>query len=340
MDARSGSVLNPAQVTKRRATDAHQETRRIVAGRRVPAEPEATQAVVPERRRSNRAGEEPHHNPSAAAGNEESFAAIARRLGANRSALGHAIEATTGKRTASEVTGADLAAVAAALANHSLAYRHVMQGQLRKIGRDAGIEEERIARVPKLPGCTPREVCVPEAEFEAGLRCAPPYLELILLLAHEAGLRHQAARTITRANVDFDRNRIVGKTKGGTLYDVPMTERLKARLLWFCAAAQDAHEPLAAVFRSPRLAPTDNAVRAAMAQMRHAARLTSKWNVHDIRRTAARALYERTRDIRKVQAFLGHRMLWTTCWYLGNGQIQLEAKDLEQIPPPKETKSA
>ena len=204
-----------------------------------------------------------------------------------------------------------------------------MHGRLKKIAKEAGVSLEAIERMPKIPCCEPREVIAPEAEFERLVRVAPPWLELLLLLAHEAGLRAMTAAKLTRANVDFDSGRITGKTKGGARYDVPMTKRLRDRLLWYCAAAQESSEPLSATFRVPRQQPNDQTIRSAMRAARARAGLSSRWGLHDLRRTAARALYERTRDIRKVQAFLGHKMLWTTCWYLGNGAIQLTGEDLE-----------
>jgi integrase len=56
--------------------------------------------------------------------------------------------------------------------------------------------------------------------------------------------------------------------------------------------------------------------------------------LHDLRRTAAVELYRRTRDIRVVQAFLGHRSLQSTIWYLDNEIVQIDLADLEAIKKP------
>lgn len=204
-----------------------------------------------------------------------------------------------------------------------------MIGQLKRIAEIAGVPEVEIRRMPKIPCAQPREMTVPEAEFEAMLRTAPPYLALILLLAHEAGLRTMTAARLTKANCCFDERRIIGATKGGAKYDVPMTTRLYERLLWYCAAAEDANEPLTAVYRQPRKLPTEESIRSAMREARKRIGAVATWGIHDVRRTAARKLYLETRDIRKVQAFLGHKMLWTTCWYLGNAVQSLTSADLE-----------
>ena len=171
---------------------------------------------------------------------------------------------------------------------------------------------------------------MPEAEFEALLRHAPPALELVLLLAHESGLRAEAALKFCRANVDMEARRIIGTTKHKARYDLPMSQRLYERLLWYMAAPVDNDEPFVCAFMPHRRPLTQNAMRKAMQQARKDAGLTSLWGIHDLRRTLARKIYASTRDIRKVQAMLGHRMLWTTCWYLGNGLQSLDHADMEQ----------
>lgn len=202
------------------------------------------------------------------------------------------------------------------------------QAALRRLLQENG-RTDLASRIPKLNSNMPRETIVPDAEFERMLRVCAPEIELCLLLAHEAALRSKATLELSRANCDFDGRRINGTTKGGTKYDIPMTKRLHERLLWFCAAAQSATEPLTAVFRPHRKELTANALRSAMAAARVRTGLTSTWGLHDVRRTAARNLYNVTGDIRKVQSLLGHKMLWTTCWYLGNALQNLSADDLE-----------
>jgi integrase len=56
------------------------------------------------------------------------------------------------------------------------------------------------------------------------------------------------------------------------------------------------------------------------------------WSMHDLRRTAARQLYDRTKDIRKVQRLLGHASPVATWWYIGNNGQPLTAAELEPEP--------
>lgn len=51
---------------------------------------------------------------------------------------------------------------------------------------------------------------------------------------------------------------------------------------------------------------------------------------HDLRRTFAENLYSETRDLRQVQAGLGHRTLGTTAYYLQRSNTQLTAETLQK----------
>jgi integrase len=217
----------------------------------------------------------------------------------------------------------------ASLADKSNSYRHILHAALARLLMENG-RLELVARIPHLRAAMPREIVVPEEEFERLLLAVPASVGLALLLAHEAGLRSKTALQLTKANCDFDNHRIMGTTKGGGKYDVPMTHRLREKLLWFAAATNSADEPLTAALRPDHQPMSLNALRTAISVGRKKAGLTSCWSMHDLRRTVARKLYVSTGDIRKVQSFLGHRMLWTTCWYLGNALQNLDSEMLEK----------
>lgn len=155
-------------------------------------------------------------------------------------------------------------------------------------------------------------------------------LQLALLLAREAGLRHAAIMEFTQGNCNFETRTVSGKTKADSSYTVPMTKRLYERLLFACAGANDAEEPLLAQYNRHRKVPHYNSILCALSRAKKLAGVPgSKWGFHDLRRTAARALYERTRDIRKVQGFLGHVAPQQSWWYLGNAAAGLTSEDME-----------
>lgn len=55
---------------------------------------------------------------------------------------------------------------------------------------------------------------------------------------------------------------------------------------------------------------------------------------HDLRRTTAVAVYRHTRNVRKVQAILGHRNLTSTIWYLDHDLEPVEVELLETVKKP------
>jgi integrase len=187
----------------------------------------------------------------------------------------------------------------------------------------------------------PRETTVPDIEFETVFRVAGPMLQLVLLLAREAGLRHATILHFTAANCNFETRMVSGRSKAYSSYTVPMSNRLFERLLFACAGAVDANEPLLCQYNQQRKKPHYNSLTCSLSRAKKLAGITAHWGLHDLRRTAARALYERTGDIRKVQRLLGHASPQQSWWYLGNAGITLTHQDMERTTPwePKDPSS-
>jgi len=198
---------------------------------------------------------------------------------------------------------------------------------LRRIG--CGAATTGLGPNPR-PG--PRERVVSEVEYEAALRAASPVGQLALILAHDCGLRAGTIVRLCRHNLDFRRGEISGRTKNAAYFRVPMTARAREKLLWAGSLADPEETLLAAISRHRQpvsVQDLDHHVRVA----RKRAAIGSRWVLHDLRRTAARRVYERTRDVRKVQQLLAHRNLYQTVWYLGDVGGHLTAADLEPAPP-------
>lgn len=166
-------------------------------------------------------------------------------------------------------------------------------------------------------------------------RAANARLQLVLLLARDAALRHEAIARITTRNCDFTKRMLTGKTKAGAMYNVPMTQRLYERLLFVCSSARGADESLFAIFENEgtrKSLVNYGTMYYWLQDAKAKAGVTNPWSFHDLRRTAARALYERTHDIRKVQRLLSHSNLQHSFWYIGALGVDLEAADLEPQP--------
>ncbi len=66
--------------------------------------------------------------------------------------------------------------------------------------------------------------------------------------------------------------------------------------------------------------------------------ITRKLTPHDLRRTTARRVYQITKDLRVVQAFLGHSDLVSTVWYLQDNltEVPLATLELAKLNPATE----
>jgi site-specific recombinase XerD len=157
-----------------------------------------------------------------------------------------------------------------------------------------------------------------------------------MALCREAALRITTALQLTPSDVDFALNEIHTRTKGGASVNVPLTHNLRERLRWAVQATKGPQTPLSNAHRwhSKSGAPPDK--QSALAALRVAqkrAGIEATWGFHDLRRTAARCLFEATHDIQKVQRLLSHRSLATTVWYLGNSTKVISPAEVETLTP-------
>jgi integrase len=88
--------------------------------------------------------------------------------------------------------------------------------------------------------------------------------------------------------------------------------------------------------RGPQPRPSSDAatLRRHFVALRRSIGITRKLTLHDLRRTTAVAMYRYTRNIRSVQALLGHRNMQSTIWYLDHDLEPVAVDTLETIKKP------
>jgi integrase len=246
-----------------------------------------------------------------------------------------------GTLDASQVTQAHIAQVCTDIAKkaQTVNYQRAMQWELRCFILRNGINPLTLGGLRKLPREQPREQTVPDEEFETVYAVASNRLRLALVLARDTGLRRSAIEKFTKANIDFDHGEVFGVTKSNSRYRVPMTQRVREMLAMiapFCAA----NEPLIAAVGRDRKAVKACTLLWELKALQKKVGGEMKWSMHDLRRTAARQLYERTKDIRKVQRLLGHASPVATWWYIGNVGQALTGDELEYRPETRKEESA
>jgi integrase len=155
------------------------------------------------------------------------------------------------------------------------------------------------------------------------------------------GIRSGTALRIAPQHYSCHSGTLAFTTKKGAILTLPVTREV-ADLLDTC----NQNDPLPfitqlrinAVARMgrPRKNATVNShnMRQEFAKLRNSLGIAKRITLHDLRRTTAVAIYKRTRDLHIVQAFLGHRNMQATIWYLDHDLQTIERATLEDAKHP------
>lgn len=200
---------------------------------------------------------------------------------------------------------------------------HTYTCQLRSLLRamqDAGAPK---LDVPKVPGTRAREVVATQAEIDAMLAVAPPWMRLFILLCWQTALRFSEALGVTPRSYNEETQTATIRCKGGKLRTIPLTEGI-VELIRPTLHSLDRDASCIALLKGNRCSP--GAVRSAWYKLTRTLNLTHL-NPHDLRRTTATNLYRETHDIRAVQQYLGHDEMTSTLRYLA----PLEGEKLRQL---------
>lgn len=181
----------------------------------------------------------------------------------------------------------------------------------------------------------PRNITSTDAEREAILKAAPPHLRCWLLMCSDLAIRSGTAARLTPEHYDTLRRKLTFTTKYQERQQLPVTEEL-AHLLDACKLPDVpfvAQLPRARKSHRQPLHPLGRmaagSLRKLFVKLKRKLGITRKLTAHDLRRTTAMRVYEETRDIRLVQALLGHGDLNSTVWYLDHHLTPITLADLE-----------
>lgn len=171
-------------------------------------------------------------------------------------------------------------------------------------------------------------------------------MRLWLLLCADLAIRSGTAINIAPAHYNAQRGTLSFTTKCDEHLTLPVTGEIQAlidqcdqnnpesfvRQLWRRQRARP--------YRGARLKTMSiNRLRKQYAELRHQLGIR-KITAHDHRRTAAVAMLEHTKDVREVQALLGHKNLGSTFWYLDHDLRPIQRETLEAIKRPYLVKGA
>ena len=166
-------------------------------------------------------------------------------------------------------------------------------------------------------------------------------------MCSDLAIRSGTATTLTPGNYDADSRTLTFRTKYQSAQRLPVTAELAALLdkckdadLPFISQLEGSHGNKSSTRATPALMrPISQVVMTATyRRLKNRLGITRKLTPHDLRRTTARRVYDATRDLRLVQALLGHADLQSTLWYLQDDltQIPVNTFELAKLNPTTE----
>jgi integrase/recombinase XerC len=180
-------------------------------------------------------------------------------------------------------------------------------------------------------------VTVTNKERTAIIDAAPPDLRCWLLLCSDLAIRSTTAARIAPCHYNPEARTVTFATKFGTTQTLPATAEL-VQMFEAAPKHEDTTVPYVALYsRLGRICAPHLRVR--FHNLRRSLGITRHITPHDLRRTTAVKMLDVTKDIRVVQALLGHRELATTLYYLDhrNTPVELTTLELAKLNPTTET---
>jgi integrase len=165
---------------------------------------------------------------------------------------------------------------------------------------------------------------------------ASPHIRCLLMLCSDMAIRSGTARLLTPEHYDAGAKTLTFTTKYQNRQVLPVPAEL-AKLLDQCvkpgipfvAQLPRGDSARGRYFKYDR--PLSNQqLDNDWKRLKARAGITRKLTLHDLRRTTAFKVYDATRDVRLVQAILGHSSLTSTCWYLDHRLTQVPVDVFEQ----------
>lgn len=200
---------------------------------------------------------------------------------------------------------------------------------------DHGAAGELVSTVLSVNHPRPRNITSTGDERERILAAAPPHLLCWLLLCSDLAIRSGTAARLCPEDYDSQRRELIFTTKYQARQRMPVTAALAAMLgtcklsgVPFVAqlprAAGGHRQPLHSLGRMGV-----DSLRKLFCNLRKKLGIRRKLTAHDLRRTTAMRVYDATRDVRLVQALLGHGDMNSTIWYLDHHLTPIPVSMLE-----------
>jgi integrase len=192
-------------------------------------------------------------------------------------------------------------------------------------------------QIRRYPTPAPRNTTIPYTDRARILAAAPDHLRLWLLLCSDLAIRSGTAANIGPQHYDRAQRTLTFTTKWQEKLSLPTTTEIDV-LISLCEFT-DSTSFVRQLWARRRQRHGDlnntNSLRKHFRQLCVNFSIPGKVRPHDLRRTAACAIYDHTRDLRAVQALLGHKHLESTLHYLDHHLTKVSRANLELIKSPE-----
>jgi len=236
-------------------------------------------------------------------------------------AAGHALIAAAGYLPVSSLTPGVLVELVLSFRDtRSRTTAYVVRAALRRIVRHlevyGHIRSGLSDCLPKLPSPLPRLTTATDEERARLLSFADLPMKFFIHLCADLGLRHRSASLLALKHWDVETNSITFPTKGDKVHTLPLTADLLAILRTLPPDA-DPSTPIMQLLTRKHYRRSGY-MWARWKGLLKRAGVTRDLHIHDLRRSAAEAIWSATHDLRQCQAVLGHSSVSTTAGYLAN----------------------
>ncbi len=179
-------------------------------------------------------------------------------------------------------------------------------------------------KVPRVTRPAPRNITATIDERALMLAHATPWVRCWLLLCSDLAIRSGTAARIAPIHYDSARQEVTFRTKYENAQTLPVTGALAAI---FDATTGDPSKPYVELLRGRPICQI--VLLHEFKKLRQRLGMQKRITPHDLRRTTAVQTLELTRDLRFVQALLGHQSLASTFHYLDHRNTPVSRETLE-----------
>ena len=210
-------------------------------------------------------------------------------------------------------------------------YRSYVRRLLR-VMVESGAHPDCEKLLAKVPAYKPRTIIAEGDEADRMMTATEkiPWLRAFLIIAIGHGLRFAEIRRLARCHYNQRDGTISYPTKGGRTNSLPVSDEL-AELFATAPRGVLHSDPLIDLIRGKHLSNTT--VRHHWRSLLRRAGVNPNLRPHDMRRTLAVTTMDTTKDIRVVQALLGHESAATTALYLQHMDKDKMRETLREVMP-------